>query len=177
LRSTADSSWQKRTPAKSGSSGEVGMQVRSNRGDQVALQPLGRSETGIGQVAVADGDASACHQQSVDSGHEAAEHCGGRREAKGGGLGHSGSHLRHSGSLHLRLIRNLGIPDTSANPVVCMAAFLILQCNIMPGKQGEAAFEPKQKGRPKPAAPHISRSKMDTYSAATLRGGSSAPES
>ena len=41
-------------------------------------------------------------------------------------------------SLHLRLNRNLGIPDATANPFVCIAAFLISQCNITRRKLGKS---------------------------------------
>jgi len=46
------------------------------------------SETEIGQVAVADGDAAAGGQQAVDGGHEAAEQGAGGHEADRCSLGH-----------------------------------------------------------------------------------------
>ena len=46
------------------------------------------SETKIGEVAVADGDAAARGQKAVDRGHQAAEQGAGGKEADGCSLGH-----------------------------------------------------------------------------------------
>jgi hypothetical protein len=74
LRSTSLMARQKKTPAKRGVIvGELGLPVRSSRGEQVASQRLGRSETGIREVTVADRNTGACHQQPIDSGHQTTE--------------------------------------------------------------------------------------------------------
>jgi hypothetical protein len=68
--------------------------------------------------------------------------------------------MQHSASLQLRLIRKIGIPDTTGNPLVCMAAFNILHCSILIAGWAKSARSkkrgPKEKGRPKPAAPERS---------------------
>src|SRR5260370_33790388 len=48
---------------------------------------LQASEAEIGEIAVAHSHAGARHQQAVDSGHQAAEHGSGRREAVGSSFG------------------------------------------------------------------------------------------
>src|SRR5260370_23312796 len=49
---------------------------------------LQASEAEIGEIAVAHSHAGARHQQAVDSGHQAAEHGSGGREADGSSFGH-----------------------------------------------------------------------------------------
>jgi hypothetical protein len=75
-------------------------------------------EPKIRQVTVADRDAGARHQQTIDGRHQAAEQGGGRREAESCSLGHVDS-LCGSGS---SVVHNLGIPDASHNSFVCIAA-------------------------------------------------------
>src|ERR1700694_5083474 len=68
---------------------------------------------------------------------------------------------------------NLRIPDASYNAFVCIAAYYLLQCNIRPWDHPCPGN--KQKGRPNGGLGGIE--KFPAYSAATFRGGSSAPES
>ena len=70
------------------------------------------------------------------------------------------------------LIVNLGIPDASHNPFVCIAAFCLLHRNI----NETIRLSNSKKAAGKPAASKRSQD-FAAYSAATLRGGSSAPES
>src|SRR3982074_864696 len=74
---------------------------------------------------------------------------------------------------HLR--GNLRIPDAMNNPFVCIAAYYLLQCNIMISGVATIIGGAKQKGPPETGGPEVSR-KCGCYSAATFRGGSSAPE-
>jgi hypothetical protein len=89
------------------------------------------SETEIGKVAVADGNPGACHQQAIDSRHQVAKQRGGRREAERSGFGHLVPLLLYSGSLRCSLRSKLGIPDTTNNPFVCIAAFYLLHCSMI----------------------------------------------
>lgn len=80
----------KKWPLRSGaiddpiSSGRVDREIRSQRQDPI----FQGSETEIGQVAIAHGDAAAGGQQSIDRGHQAAEQGAGGREADRCSLGH-----------------------------------------------------------------------------------------
>src|ERR1700704_1501892 len=65
------------------------------------LYPLA-SETEVGQVAVAVGDAGTGHQQAVDRGHDAGEQRPGGYEADGSSLGHLGPLFLKRGAAPLR---------------------------------------------------------------------------
>src|SRR5688500_18228244 len=65
-----------------------GMSLRSVRGSARQMLRNKASETKIGEVAVADGDAAARGQKAVDRGHQAAEQGGGGKQADGCNLGH-----------------------------------------------------------------------------------------
>ena len=87
-----------------------------------------------------------------------------------------------SGSLRRVSKVRLGMPDTSSNAFVCMAAYYILQCNI----NGTIGFRTIKRPPKQPAAFQCNLRFCSgcaqiypafAYSAATLRGGSSAPES
>ena len=67
----------------------------------------------------------------------------------------------------------LRIPDASNNPFVCIAAYSSLQRSILLLRV--VPFEASKKGRRKPVA--LEGIEIIAYSAAALRGGSSAPES
>jgi hypothetical protein len=86
------------------------------------------SEPEIGQVAVADRDPGAGHQETVDRGHQAAEKAGGGREAEGRNFRHFGPHSGLQGNAAALLEIKLCIPDTRRNLFVCIAAICILQC-------------------------------------------------
>src|SRR6266567_209629 len=75
----------------------------------------------------------------------------------------------------LRSGDNLRIPDASNNAFVCIAAFYPLQRNIASGTVHEGPGPNRQKKRPPEAAASTAFRDV-AYSAATLRGGSSAPE-
>jgi hypothetical protein len=113
------------------------------------------SETEIGKVAVAVGNLGVRHQQSVDGGHQSAKQRGGGPEADRNSLGHLVPLLRCSGSLRCFRRPNLGIPDTSNNSFVCIAAFYLLQCNIKVPRPRLPRPTPNKKGRRKPAAQTI----------------------
>jgi hypothetical protein len=74
------------------------------------------------------------------------------------------------------LSRNLGMPDASSNLFVCIAAFFLLQCNINETICFSNSKRAAQTGGP---FKHSIDPAIDPvgYSAATFRGGSSAPES
>src|ERR1700744_5399591 len=76
----------KKRPRKSGA--EAGRTVlgRIRRPDRASVAPPSKPE--IRQVSVADGDAGAGHQQTIDSRHQAPQQSGSGREAEGGGFGH-----------------------------------------------------------------------------------------
>jgi hypothetical protein len=133
-------------------------------------QDLQASKPEIGQVAVARGNAGAAHEQTIDRSDQAAEYSAGRGERGGSSVRHHGHLLGLQPKAALRSGANLGIPDTSDNPLVCMAAIEILQRNInetIGFPNNEKAAENRRLfeifGKP-------------VYSAATFRGGSSAPE-
>jgi len=67
---------------------------------------------------------------------------------------------------------NLGMPDARCNSFVCIAAYYILQRSI----KALAAPKPPTGRPPEAGGPHVPANAI-VYSAATLRGGSSAPES
>ena len=91
------------------------------------------SEPESGQIAVADRGAGTRHQQAIDVGHEAAEQGGGRHVAKRrSGVGHDVPFFAADRAAWLVATgTNLGIPDTSNNPFVCIAAFLNVHCSII----------------------------------------------
>jgi hypothetical protein len=72
----------------------------------------------------------------------------------------------------LRSGGNLGIPDASHNSLVCIAAYPILQRNM-----NETIRFPNNKKAAENRRPLKGVEGKPAYSAATFRGGSSAPES
>src|ERR1700681_2216954 len=84
--------------------------------------------------------------------------------------------LQYSGSLRFALGTDLRIPDARNNRLVCIAAYSILQCNIERVPGTAIPWPGQTKGPPEPAALTCAGSAA-AYSAATFRGGSSAPES
>jgi hypothetical protein len=131
------------------------------------------SEAEIGKVAVAYRDAGVRHQQAIDGDHHPIEQAGGRCDGKGCSLGHFWYSSDGNWLPRCSLESNLGMPDASNNPFVCMAAYSSLQRSILFLRV--VPSEASKKGRRKPAA--LEGIEIIAYSAAALRGGSSAPES
>lgn len=75
--------------------------------------PNKASETEIGEIAVADGDAAARGQKAVDGGHQAAEQGAGRKEADGCSLGHECPLSEVAEQLRVAIKGSLCIPDTT----------------------------------------------------------------
>jgi hypothetical protein len=136
-------------------------------------QPPWESEAEIGKVAVAYRDAGVRHQQAIDGDHHPIEQAGGRCDGKGCSLGHFWYSSDGNWLPRCSLESNLGMPDASNNPFVCMAAYSSLQRSILFLRV--VPSEASKKGRRKPAA--LEGIEIIAYSAAALRGGSSAPES
>lgn len=109
------------------------------------------SETEMGQVAVADGNAAAGGQKAVDGRHQTAEQGAGGQKADGCSLGHVCPLFlarNHSAS---RSGNNLCIPDASHNRLVCIAAIGSLHCSKInetgiPGKTSQTAKRPPEPG-------------------------------
>jgi hypothetical protein len=83
---------------------------------------LQASKPGIGLVAIADRDPGAGHQKAVDGGHQAAQEAGGWSEAGGSSVGHDGPLFSRPQWAAVSSAADLGIPDASDNPSVCIAA-------------------------------------------------------
>ena len=106
-RGAGQISEQKNDPEKSGPQGrEFYLQVLLSRGGDVPPERIDSLKTGVGRLAVADGDHGARHQQTIDGGHEAAKQGGGRRKAERSSLGHLVPLSRLSGSLSSTLSRH-----------------------------------------------------------------------
>jgi hypothetical protein len=140
---------------------------------RLGKQPPWESEAEIGKVAVAYRDAGVRHQQAIDGDHHPIEQAGGRCDGKGCSLGHFWYSSDGNWLPRCSLESNLGMPDASNNPFVCMAAYSSLQRSILFLRV--VPSEASKKGRRKPAA--LEGIEIIAYSAAALRGGSSAPES
>ena len=97
------------------------------------LQIFERSEAEIGQVAIAGRSAGAGHERAINRGHQACEQPVGRGEAEQSNLEHCYPLLWCA---VMRLCfdpgANLGIPDASGNPFVCIAATSLLHCSMGP---------------------------------------------
>ena len=129
------------------------------------------SETKTGEVAVANGDLAARHQQAVDRGHQTAEQRAGRKEADGCSLGHGCPLSEVAEQLRFAIRGNLCIPDTRSNALVCIAAI-----DWVHRSKNEAIGIPHEKRPPEPGGLGIPEYQV-AYSAACFRGGASAPES
>jgi hypothetical protein len=140
---------------------------------RLGKQPPWESEAEIGKVAVAYRDAGVRHQEAIDGDHHPIEQAGGRCDGKECSLGHFWYSSDGNWLPRCSLESNLGMPDASNNPFVCMAAYSSLQRSILFLRV--VPSEASKKGRRKPAA--LESVGMVAYSAAALRGGSSAPES
>jgi hypothetical protein len=156
-----DQHYTKNGPGRTGATnGRSAFRNQLGCGGGILLQCDQRSETEIREIAVAHCDAGVRHQNAIDGGREAAEYRDGRRDAERGGLGHCS--LGHCGLGHLDpLLRgqrrciifraNLGMPDASNNPSVCIAAYCVLQRSIDVVESNHHDLT-KQKAAGKPAA-------------------------
>ena len=88
------------------------------------------SEPKVGELAVAHRRIGAAEQETVDRRQKAAKKTTGRGEWNRSGIGHFGliSGTRRAAASCSET--NLGMPDASSNPFVCIAAFCLPQCNI-----------------------------------------------
>src|SRR6185437_3770859 len=86
------------------------------------------SETETGEIAVADGNAAAGGQKTVDGSHQAAEQGAGGQEADGCSLGHVCPLFLGAEPFRGVSGDNLCIPDASYNKLVCIAAIGSLHC-------------------------------------------------
>ena len=171
----AQSFEQKKDPGKPGSqSGRIACGFNTALAGVFRGGAFRSSETEVGEVTVADSKVGARHQQTIDGGHKPAKkRGGGGREAERHCFGHCCPLVEAVQRIAAFCCSDsLCIPDASNNSFVCIAAYILLQCSIIE----TIGFPNDEKGRRKPAALGIFRSVV-AYSAATFRGGSSAPES
>jgi hypothetical protein len=70
------------------------------------------------------------HQNMVDGSHQAAKQAGRRGEVEGSSFGHLGALVWRQPVAASSSESNLGIPDATHNPFVCIAAIYISQRNI-----------------------------------------------
>src|SRR6476646_10351821 len=91
---------QKKWPRKSGAKWGGYWLGKSSWAELFPDRNLSGSEPETGQVAIADRDAGARHQQAIDIGHQATEERGGRREAeRRSRIGHDVPYLEPKGWL------------------------------------------------------------------------------
>src|SRR5882757_11478075 len=128
---------QKNDPGKPGSVGRLLEISTLGLAEVFRCSAFRLSKPEIGNVAIADSDAGARHQQPIDRAHQPAEQSGGRREAERSSLGHLSPLVAVQQVAAFVFPRgNLGIPDTRGNGFVCIAAYCLLQCNIMLSGRG-----------------------------------------
>jgi hypothetical protein len=140
---TGLASGQKKTPENRGRSLGGNVKVTRRRRRISRRSVFKGSQPAMGQVAVADGNPGMGHQNLVDGGHQAAKQAGRRAKAEGSGFGHLGALVWRQPVAASSSETNLGIPDTSHNTFVCIAAIGLLQCSI-----NRVIGFPNEKSRP-----------------------------